>query len=171
MPPANRLSASLAELNEELISELLPELHAAEQVMFLRLEADVAERLDVDQRRIRNLIERLAMVSDAAMLRRPRASTSRRVRLVLDELDASLKLLESDQEQALAQLRAALPATQLAHVADSFATVKREAKKHIMLVGETEVPITEAHVFRRRPDLGRAYAASLDALERRSKGR
>ncbi len=171
MPPARRLSVSLAELNDQLISKLLPELHAAEQAVFQHLDAHAAERLDVDQRQIRNLIERLAMVSDAAMLQRPRASTSRRVRLVLDDLNASLKLLEADQEEALAQLRAALPAKQLAHVADSFAAVKREARKHIMLVAETEVPITEAHVFRRRPDLGRAYAASLDALERRSKGR
>lgn len=125
----------------------------------------------MDQQRIRELIERLAMVSDAAMLSRPRLSALRRLRLVLEELDGSLKVLESDQKEGLARLQSGLPAPQLAHLADSFAIVRQEARKQIMLVTQTEVPLTEAHVFRHRPDLGRAYAASLDALERRAKRR
>lgn len=159
---------SLSRLTERLVSDLLPGLAATESVLIPHLETDLGKRLRDAHQTIRQLAERLSIVSEAMSRGRDRSST-RPVHDALVALRKSLDELASLHQAALRQLESSLPETELAKLAEALETAAAEARAHIVLVTQPEPAPTDSYVLRRRPDLDRAYATNLDALERSSR--
>lgn len=158
---------SLSRLSERLVSDLLPCLAASESVLTPHLETDLTNLLRDAHHRIRQLVERLSIVSEAMSRSRGRYG-ARPVHDALLELRRSMDEVESLHRAALCQLESSLSESELAKLAESFRTATVEARAHIVLVTQPEPAPTDAYVLRKRPDLNRAYATNLDAVERAS---
>lgn len=156
---------SLSGLTERLVSDLLPRLAAAESVLTPHLETDLNNLLRDAHQKIRQLAERLSIVSEAMSRSRGR-SGKRPVHDALLALRKSLDEVESIDRAALCQLESSLSESELAKLAESLETATAEARAHIVLVTQPEPAPTDAYVLRKRPDLDRAYATNLNAVER-----
>ncbi len=155
---------SFSHLTERLVSDLLPCLAASESVLAPHLEVDLRNALRDAHQKIRQLAERLSIVSDAMSQSRGRPAT-RPVRNTLLALRKSLAEVESLHQTALCRLEAFLSENQVAQLAESLETATAEARAHIVLITQPEPAPTDAYVLRKRPDLNRAYARSLLDLE------
>lgn len=160
-------TASLSRLSERLVSDLLPCLAATESVLTPHLETDLSDLLRDSHRKIRQLAERLSIVSEAVSRSRGRPG-ARPVHEALLALRKSLDELESIECAALRRLESSLSEGELARLAESMPTATAEARAHIVLVTQPEPAPTDAYVLRRRPDLDRAYATNLNTIERTS---
>lgn len=158
---------SLVRLSQSLVSELLPCLAATESVLIPHLESDRRNSLRAVHQKIRQLAERLSIVSDVISRSHGRSAT-RPVHDALLALRQSLDEIESIDRAALGQLESSLSESDLAKLAGSFETATEEARAHIVLVIQPEPAPTDAYVLRKRPDLDRAYATNLNAVERTS---
>ena len=159
---------TLSRLTETLVSDLLPCLAAAESVLTPHLESDLGHLLRDAHREIRRLAERLSIVSEATSRSRGHPDM-RPVHDALLALRKSLDDVESRDRAALCQVESALSESQLARLAESLDTAAAEARAHIVLVVQPEPAPTDAYVLRKRPDLDRAYATNLGAVERASR--
>ena len=157
----------LSRLTERLVSDLLPRLSATDSVLTPHLEADLPDALRDAHRRIRQLAERLSMVSEVMSRSRGRSGT-RPVHDAILALRKSLDEVESLHRAALCQLESSLSESELAKLAESLETATAEAREHIVLITQPEPAPTDAYVLRKRPDLNRAYAKSLLDLEQGS---
>lgn len=158
---------SLSRLTERLVSDLLPCLAATESVLTPHLETDLSNLLRDAHQKIRRLAERLSIVSEA--MSRSRGRTGKRpVHDTLLALRKSLDEIESIDRAALCRLESSLSESELASLAESLETATAEARAHIVLVTQPEPAPTDAYVLRKRPDLDRAYATNLNAIERTS---
>lgn len=155
---------SLSHLTERLVSDLLPCLAASESVLTPHLESDLTNGLRDAHREIRQLTERLSIVSEAMSRSRGR-SGARAVHGALLALRDSLDEVESLDQAALCQLESSLSETELTELAESMETATVEARAHVVLILQPEPAPTDAYVLRKRPDLNRAYARSLLELE------
>ncbi len=158
---------SLSRLTDSLVSDLLPGLAAAEAVLTPHLETGPGNLLRDAHRKIRQLAERLSMVSDAMSRSRGRSGT-RPVRDALLALTKSLSEVESVDRTVVCQLESSLSESELARLAESLATATAQARGDIMLITQPEPAPTDAYVLRKRSDLNRAYAKSLLDLEQAS---
>ena len=158
---------SLSGLTEGLVSEVLPRLAATESVLIPHLETDLSNALRDAYQEIRQLAERLSIVSEAMSRSRGRSGT-KPVHGALLALRRSLEEVESLDQAALCRLEASLPESELAKLAESLQTATAEARAHIVLVTQPEPAPTDAYVLRKRPDLDRAYATNLNAVDRAS---
>lgn len=148
-----------------LVAELLPRLAATESVIFPQLPTELSDALRPDHRAIRQLVERMTTVSEAMSRSRRARSETRTAGVALRDLTGALRQLVLDQEAALSHLEANLSAEGLEDAAGLFAEAAKRARAQIVLVGQQEIPPTEAHVMRRRPDLEKAFATNLADLE------
>ena len=159
---------SLSRLSERLVSDLLPCLAATESVLTApHLEVDLRSALRDAHLKIRQLAERLSMVSEAMSRSRGRPDM-RPVHDALLALRKSLDEVESLHQAALCRLEASLSENELAQLAESLEIATAEARGHIVLITQPEPAPTDAYVLRKRPDLDRAYAKSLLDLEQGS---
>lgn len=161
---------SFSHLTERLVSDLLPWLAASESVLAPHLEGDLRNALRDAHRKIRQLAERLSIVSDAMSRSRGRSAT-RPVHEALLALRESLNEVESLHQAALCRLEASLSENELAQLAESLETATADARAHIVLITQPEPAPTDAYVLRKRPDLNRAYAKSLLDLEQAAQRR
>lgn len=157
---------SLSRLTERLVSDLLPGLAAAESVLIPHLETDLGKRLHDAHREIRQLAERLSIVSDATSRSRGRPGT-RPIHDALLALGKSLNEVESMDGAAISQLESSLSESELAELAESLETATAEARARIVMITQPELAPTDAYVLRKRPDLNRAYPTNLAAMESR----
>lgn len=155
---------SLSRLTERLVSDLLPGLLATDSVFIPHLETDLSNSLRDVHQGIRQLAERLSIVSEAMSRSRGRAAT-RPVHDALLALRKSLDEVESLHQAALCRLETSLPENDLAQLAKSLETATAEARAQVVLITQPEPATTDAYVLRKRPDLNRAYARSLLDLE------
>ena len=107
-----------------------------------------------------------SIVSEATSRSRGR-SDRRPVHDALVTLRKSLDEVESIERAALFHLESSLSESDLANLAKSLETATVEARAQIALVAQPEPAPTDAYVLRKRPDLDRAYATNLNAVQRR----
>lgn len=158
---------SLSRLTERLVSDLLPCLAAVEAVLTPHLETGFSNRMRDGHKTIRRLAERLSIVSEATSRSRGRAG-KRPVRDALHALEKSLDEVESIDRAALCQLESSLSENEMTRLGQSMEAATAEARAHIVLITQPEPAPTDAYVLRKRPDLNRAYATNLNAVERTS---
>ncbi len=161
---------SLSHLTERLVSDLLPGMLATDSVLITRLETDLSDRLRDAHQKIRQLAERLSMVSEAMSRSRGRSGTGP-IHDALLALRKSLDEVELLHQAALCQLESSLSDSEPAELAEALETATAEARARIVLVTQAERATTDAYVLRKRPDLTRAYAKSLLDLEQAAQRR
>lgn len=158
-------TAELSGLSERLVSDLLPHLAAEESVLIPHLDAGLGAALRASHRKLRELAERIAMVTDASLRSHRPASTARTAQAVLRGLATEMEQLEVLQRAAVSQLEASPADRSLVEIDAALGVAAREARARIVLVTQPEMAATESSVLRRRPDLTRAYAINLSDTE------
>lgn len=161
-----RSTKALGDLSERLVANLLPSLAAMESVISPHLDPDLSEATKADHRKMRQLIERIAIVSESMARDRRAKSDLRPVRLVLRDLTEALQQLRIHEDTSVRRLEATLSTEGLEEAARLFAEAAQRARTQILLVAQRQIPATEAWVLRRRYDLVQAFTIPLSDLER-----
>jgi hypothetical protein len=135
-----------------------------ESVIGPYLDTELKDALIADHQQMRQFAERIAMVSEAiSRSRRPKSEVAQ-AGVALRALLEVLEELEVHQIAAVSRLVGTFPGS-VGEIAEAFERAIREASKRIVLIIQPEVPATEAYVLRSRPDLNRAYATTLAAVD------
>jgi hypothetical protein len=169
--PARVFTSRFEALIDELVSSLVPLMAAEERVLCHRLDGALGDPLREDHREMRQLVERLSMLSEGLERRSRRATKIEQVLLTaLQQMTITLDALRTHQQAALRHLSDTLPLDEQAHLAATLDAAALDAREQTMLIVRPVIPPTAAHVLRNRPDLNAAYAMSLAEIERRVRG-